>query len=133
MNPENVLELWLGGNYESLSARLQKPPPGSPRRIVMPSKGTVPPKGKASTLPPPQPEITLLEPEPKVAPRPRRKPQPRPEFHVVTLAEGQTLYGLCRTELGSGARWKDVAALNGWSESRAANLPAGQKVKLPVR
>ncbi len=130
MNSENVLELRLGGNDESLAARLRRPPPGTTRR----------------TSAPPRPEITGLDqkPEPRTAtpqrdrppttpPRVQPPPRSRSEFRVVTLAEGQTLYGVCRTELGSGGRWKEVATLNGWSETQAARLRAGQKVKLPVR
>ena len=130
INLENLLELSLGGNYESLATRLRRPPPGTTQRIS----------------PPPRPEITELDQtlEPPVAPPerdrtpttpPPAEPPPKTpsEFHVVTLTEGQTLYGVCRTELGSGGRWKEVAALNGWSETQAARLNVGQKVMLPVR
>ena len=51
----------------------------------------------------------------------------------MILEQGQTLYGLCKTELGNGGRWQEVAKLNGWSDAKAGRLPAGQKVKLPVR
>ena len=67
------------------------------------------------------------------APKPAPKHEEEPSFRVVTLAAGETLYGLCRAQLGDGQRWKEVAALNGWSLARAAKLTAGQAVKLPVR
>lgn len=134
MNPENVLELRLGGNYESLSARLLRPPPGTAQRLITAPVLATP--GVAPVVAPPLPEITDLDPEPipRVAPKPRiEPPRSRTEFHVVTLARGQTLYSLCKAELGSGGRWHEVARLNGWSEAQAGRLPAGQKVKLPVR
>jgi hypothetical protein len=121
MESANVLELQIGVEYESLSVALRRPPPGAKK--IAPTRPKPDGPGPGGTKPDdPKPE------PPKPIP-----PKPKVEFHVVTLGEGGTLYGLCRTHLGSPARWKEVAAFNGWSEERAGKLPAGQKVKLPVR
>jgi hypothetical protein len=134
----NVLELRLGEGHESLSAALQRPPPGA-KRIrgraarpdARPHENPTPERAPKTVTPDPEPVHRKAEPPKTPPPRPD-PPRARPAFRTVTLAEGQTLYGLCRTHLGSGARWKEVATLNGWSEAKAGRLPAGQAVKLPL-
>ena len=51
----------------------------------------------------------------------------------VRLLDGDTLSELCARELGSARRWREVAALNGWSEAALSRLPAGTWVELPAR
>ena len=106
----NVLSLDLGGSYRSLSQDLR----------------TNKPKAKPKVVPPAP--IRPLAP-----PTPRRVTPPRPEFVVIRLSEGQTLYGLCESKLGSGNRWREIAKFNGWSETEANQLKTGQTVKLPLR
>ena len=110
----NVLSLDLGGNHPSLAAELRRTPPAAQPRP---------------------------EPAPAVAPQPAKiKPPvrqtrvpPRPEYVVVYIAEGQTLYGLCKSNLGNGNRWREIARFNGWSDEKADRLRVGQAVKLPLR
>ena len=83
------------------------------------------------TTPTPSVQPATLPPATTLPRAPEHKPAP--SFQVITLAAGETLYGLCQRHLGEGQRWKEVAALNGWSQARVAKLPAGQEVKLPVR
>lgn len=111
----NVLSLDLGADHASLAEDLQR------------------------TAPAPEPRVPAVTPTPSSNPEvnrpptPRPRPTPRPEFLVVHLADGQTLYALCTAKLGDGMRWREVAKLNGWSEAKAGNLRVGQAVKLPLR
>lgn len=62
----------------------------------------------------------------------RKPPEPPPSApRVAVLGAGETLYSLCARELGDALRWREVMALNGWTESDVRRLPAGQKVVLP--
>jgi len=109
----NTLSLDLGGNCESLSKGLRETAPA-------PEPKPAPSPAQASPAPTPAPAI-------------ERRPPARPEYLVVHIQQGQTLYGLCRDKLGDGNRWREVAKLNGWSEGEAGQLTAGQAVKLPIR
>ena len=106
----NVLSLDLGGSYGSLSQDLRNTKPKAKPKVVMP---------------------TPIHPE--TSPTPPRITPPRPEFIVIRLSEGQTLYGLCESKLGNGNRWREIAKFNGWSESEANQLKTDQAVKLPLR
>ena len=117
---DNLMVLEVGNHDWSLAHGLRTPPRGAKRPVVPRQAPNREPGGATR---PPRRNPPQLRPE----------PQPEAEFHVVTLHQGHTLYGLCREHLGSGARWKEVASLNGWSEAQASNLRAGQKVKLPRR
>ncbi|MCA8956656.1 MAG: hypothetical protein KDC87_11330, partial [Planctomycetes bacterium] len=108
------------------------PPPPGPTRPNTPNPraadsatapGSTAPQG-TTTRPPTAPPTTTTPPT---------LPTPEPAFTEVRLAAGQTLYGLCRDQLGNGARWREVAKLNGWSEAQAGRLSEGQSVKLPRR
>ena len=39
-------------------------------------------------------------------------PEPKPEAVTITVKRGDTLWGLARTHLGTGTRWKDIFDLN---------------------
>ncbi len=54
-----------------------------------------------------------------------------PDHLVVTLAPGQTLIHLARKHLGDGNRFREILALNGWSDADSRRLQAGQRVKVP--
>lgn len=66
---------------------------------------------------------TVDEPPPEPAP---------PAWFEVLLAEGQTPIHLARRHLGDGNRFREILALNGWSEDDARRLRPGQKVKIPA-
>jgi hypothetical protein len=57
---------------------------------------------------------------------------PPPQIRVVRLEEGETLGELCARELGSSARWEEIAELNGWSTSDVSALPSNCEVRLPI-
>lgn len=62
-----------------------------------------------------------------------RAPAPSAAARRVRLGAGQTLYGLAREHLGDGKRWREIATLNGWSDTDIQSLPAGVDVALPAR
>lgn len=105
-----MLSLDLGGNQRSLSQDLRDTKPKIKPKVLTPAPV-----------------------RPEKPPTPRLTPPPRPEFLVIRLGEGQTLYGLCESKLGNGNRWREIAKLNGWSETEANQLKTGQAVKLPIR
>ncbi len=76
-------------------------------------------------------EAVTREEEPKQ--ETREELLPPPEFFTVYLREGETLYRLAATHLGSGSRWRELLALNGWTEAQATRLKVGVPVKLPIR
>ncbi|MEZ5965552.1 MAG: hypothetical protein R3F56_17085 [Planctomycetota bacterium] len=55
------------------------------------------------------------------------------EVRKATLTAGKTLYALAREHLGDGERWREIAAMNGWTDDDVARLPAGVEVALPAR
>ncbi|MHC4512230.1 MAG: LysM peptidoglycan-binding domain-containing protein [Planctomycetota bacterium] len=122
---ENQMDLTLGGNNKSLRRDLETlgvvPRRGSQPRSVAPEPVLEP-------EPAPEP---VFEPEP--APEPVFEPEPEPEWRVVTLREGETLYGLASVHLGRGSRWPEIARLNGWSERQAEQLRIGTQVRLPQK
>ena len=111
---ENQMDLTLGGNNPSL------------RRDLAKIDGILGLAPNREPEPKPAPES-----EPKPEPEPEPRPTPKPEWRVVTLGEGETLWGLAAAHLGEGSRWRDIARLNGWSEAQAELLRAGTRVKLP--
>jgi len=79
--------------------------------------------GKSDPHPDEAAAAAPARPSPPVAAPPRR----------TSLRAGQTLYSLAREHLGDGKRWREIAALNGWSEADVASLPAGVEVTLPAK
>ncbi len=57
--------------------------------------------------------------------------QPAAAATVVRLKAGDTLYSLSVQHFGTGRRWQDIAALNGFSDAQVRNLAVGQTIKLP--
>ena len=109
---ENQMDLTLGGNGPSLRGDLWK---------IDEAMGLVP-KREPKREP---------KPEPKPDPKPEPTPEPKPAWRMVTLQEGETLWGLAEAHLGRGGRWRQIVRLNGWSEEDAPRLRAGTQVKLP--
>ena len=117
---ENQMDLTLGGNNPSLRRDLAKIDGIlglAPKQKYEPNPATEP---VPEPVPGPAPE-----------PEPEPEPKPKPEWRVVTLGQGETLWGLAVAHLGEGSRWRDIARLNGWSEAQAELLRAGTRVKLP--
>lgn len=74
--------------------------------------------------------------EPSPGPESRTRPvapppEPAESFVVVKLARGQTLIHLAKKHLGDGNRFRDILALNGWTEADARRLRENQDVKIP--
>ena len=121
---ENQMDLTLGGNNKSLRRHLER---------LDEKTGLVPKRGSQPRVEPePAPE---QEPVPEPEPEPVQEPvfEPAPQSRVVTLREGETLYGLALAHLGRGSRWPEIARLNGWSERQAEQLGIGTQVRLPQK
>ncbi len=121
VSQEDVLILELGGLNQPLREALL--------RFALP--------GDASTVevlaPAPSPaELEQATPERTVRPAARTTAR-EAEFFTVYLRENETIYGLARTHLGSGSRFRELLAVNGWTEAQASRLPIGTAVKVPLR
>jgi hypothetical protein len=110
-----MLVLELGGQSEPLREAL--------RRVARVEVTT---REEVTREEEPREEVTREEPVAGVAP-------PSSEFFTVYLREGETLYRLAATHLGRGSRWRELLALNGWTEAEATRLKVGVPVKLPIR
>lgn len=114
----DTLVLEVGNGHPSLSAALQE-------------------QARDRPLPTPEPGPTETPPEgPPVDPQPRPEPVPAPPPaapRTILLKEGQTLYQVAAENLGSGGRYTEILALNGWTEDQARRLKTGTVVLLPAR
>jgi nucleoid-associated protein YgaU len=126
---DGTLQLEVGGGHGSLRGSLQAAgiEVGPPRRLrpVAPEPVTEPAESDQA---PPQP---TPGPHTPPAPVPVEEPKPTPDYFVVTLGPRQNLIQLAKKHLGNGNRFRDIMALNGWSEADTRRLQAGQKVKIP--
>lgn len=61
------------------------------------------------------------------------RPDTRKTPQTYTLKKGDTLWGIAQKYLGSGARWREIANLNGISDAQTRKLPIGLVVKLPAK
>ena len=52
---------------------------------------------------------------------------------VVTVQRGDSLYGLSRRHLGDGNRWREIASLNGLTDSDVRSLAVGSELRIPIR
>ena len=117
---EDVLILELGGINQPLREALL--------RFALPGDETL-----EVLVPVPSPARSEQAiPQPTVSPAERTTAR-EPEFLTVYLRENETLYGLARTHLGSGSRFRELLDVNGWSEAQASRLPVGTPVKVPLR
>lgn len=128
---ELVLE--VGGARPSLRAELlaRGEAVGLPQRVrVVPVAPPPAPQPQPAPQPEPQPD-PQPEPQPQPIPIPLPDPTP-PAFKVVKLKRNQTLMHLSQEHLGTTRRWKEILALNGWSEAQANRLREGIDVKIPT-
>lgn len=112
--------LELGGSGDPLSARLNKQDEPVASRPQADARRATPDPAAAGNRPPtsgggerPRPPVE----------------QPR----TVRLDGDTTLYSIAVRHLGSGARWREIARLNGWSEADVRRLAKGTVVKLPAK
>ncbi|MEF2246226.1 LysM peptidoglycan-binding domain-containing protein [Paenibacillus sp. IITD108] len=62
-----------------------------------------------------------------VPPRPTDKVQPK----TYKMIAGDTLWKIAKTQLGDGARWKEIQKLNSIQDAEITKLPVGKVLKLP--
>ena len=117
---EDVLILELGGLNQPLREALL--------RFGLPGEEIV----EVLVSAPPPAESAPATPQPTVSPAQRTTAR-EPELLTVYLQENETIYGLARTHLGSGSRFRELLAVNGWTEAQASRLPVGTAVKVPLR
>lgn len=134
---QDVLVLELGGNRPSLRQDLLAR--GIAVALPHPVRAVDP---APAPIVEPQDRPAPDEPGPQIGEDPVAPPTPGPEvpppapesggFRVVKLKRGQTLMHLSKEHFGTTRRWKEIMALNGWSEAQVSRLPADQDVKIPV-
>lgn len=110
VEPHLVLE--LGGDQPTITEVLRRAAPPISGGVEQQEPAPVPDE------PPPSPELRERAPVRTV---------------TVRLPEGYTLIRLCRERLGDGERWREVAALNGWTEADLRRLAPNTPVELPTR
>ncbi|RED65472.1 LysM peptidoglycan-binding domain-containing protein [Cohnella phaseoli] len=59
--------------------------------------------------------------------RPNEKQNPK----TYKMAAGDSLWKVAQTQLGNGARWKEIQKLNGITDAEIKRLPIGKVLKLP--
>lgn len=130
---DGTMVLELGGEQASLRGALAKAgiQPAPPIALIdEPAPAPSPsPEDRDRNQPTPSPS-----PEQQPAPAPDDappKPADEPAYTTVTLGQGQTLIHLARKHLGDGNRFREILALNGWSEDESRRLKPGTKVKIP--
>lgn len=138
---DGTLVLELGGGYPSLRAaltglgvELEAPRQWRPTASTeAPAAAATAANPAAAATPAPQPPAAieaLLVPDPGAGPA---LPDPVPsgqEWVEVALEPRQTLMHLARIHLGSGNRFKEIMAWNGWTDADARRLQPGTKVRL---
>jgi nucleoid-associated protein YgaU len=127
---DGTLVLELGGPHASLRDTLLAC--GiviEPATAALSRRGPPPPQGspvEPRTAPTPRPE-----PSPPSEPARRTEP-PRATSRLVTLQPDENLVQLARRHLGDGNRYREILALNGWTEARARRLAPGTEVRIPI-
>lgn len=130
---DGQLVIELGGDHGSLRTSLQRlgvellpPPDPRPEPAMPPARGTAPEQS------PPAAHVRSAAAAGEQE-GPQTKPPARvPQWREVRLQPRETLMDLAKVHLGSGLRFKEILALNGWTERDARRLQVGQRVKIPV-
>jgi nucleoid-associated protein YgaU len=134
---DGALVLEVGGGQPSLRQALERAGLPVPPRVDLATPVAAPsaPEGE----PVPAGDASAARQQDGASPPAQPQPQPQQPpasasdttHVVVTLAEGQTLIHLARKHLGDGNRFREILALNGWTESESRRLKPGTKVKVP--
>ena len=127
---DGVMILEVGGEQPSLREALEAHGVTVAAARLLRPEGSAPVSAGEDTL------SERAEQPPETRREPRTTPvKPPPElaesFVVVKLARGQTLIHLAKKHLGDGNRFRDILALNGWTEADARRLRENQDVKIP--
>lgn len=85
----------------------------------------------SSVRPPPEAPAAPATPA-SPPPPPAAAPAPSPTVRVHRLAPGETLYGLARTYLGDGARYREILELNRDLIDDPTDIPIGTPLRIPV-
>lgn len=134
---DGLMVLEVGGEQRSLRQALQKAGLAVPPPIdLAPAPAELPPAelGRGAVDGPRAEPRPAEPPPPAPTPPPKSEPESAPapaDYTTVTLGEGQTLIHLARKHLGDGNRFRDILALNGWTEAESRRLKPGTKVKIP--
>jgi nucleoid-associated protein YgaU len=141
---DGTLVLELGGGAPSLrdalraaGVEVQRAPAVVDASATTGDTTTSPPAegaGEQPVAPPTTPPAPDANADAREGDDARATPAPPPaaeSWIVVTLAEGQTPIHLARKHLGDGNRFREILALNGWTEQDARRLRPGQSVKVP--
>jgi nucleoid-associated protein YgaU len=137
---ESRLVLEVGGQHASLRRTLiaggVEVAPPQRLRTEAESPDADAAGGEAAAPPPESPRAAAPDPtsakgEPVPPTPPPAPPASEESFFHVKLANGQTLIHLARKHLGDGNRFREILALNGWTEAQSRRLAEGQRVKIP--
>ncbi|WP_276358419.1 LysM peptidoglycan-binding domain-containing protein [Cohnella caldifontis] len=60
------------------------------------------------------------------------RPNDRQPPKSYTMRAGDTLWKVAKTQLGDGARWREIQRLNGIADAQVKSLPIGKTLKLPT-
>lgn len=75
----------------------------------------------------------LFEKVQTLAKRPPAQTIPTSEFRWYTVQDGDNLWKIASSQLGAGARYEEIAKLNGDLLKDAAKVDPGMKIRLPVK
>lgn len=111
---------------EPVASEPVAPEPGSPAPAAVAVEPSMAPAVEA-----PRVEVTTSSPVVELEALPKREsPRPtEPSPRTVTVSEGDTLYSIAQAELGSGARWREIADANPGIDP--GSLRVGDQLVLP--
>ena len=137
---EDTMVLEVGGAHGSLRQALAArgiviAPPQHLRDDDIPNGPSVEPRLDQPAHKPQPVENDSPAPQPQPEPPPQPGPQAQPPaatYRIVELGRHQNLIQLSKQYLGTGNRFREIMALNGWTDADTRRLPEGQKVKIPI-
>jgi len=133
---DGTLILELGGDHQPLRTALAASDPNAPSPEDPRAE-----EGGGGEARPPNPDQPNREGPnregPNSSPNSSRAERGGPEsaapLRTVVLGRGETLYSLAVHHLDDGKRWREILALNGWTEAQVGGLAEGTVVRLPAR